>query len=115
MRIIWDENDKKFMEDIRDGKNDNNVVNVIYSLFGDDYTKDHEYAITFRIKDPLLANMFIQNMMYNQDMNFEEVTGIKIISAGYSDKYGFMDTLDNIAKYVENIKEEYNKKIDYYN
>ena len=115
MRIIWDENDKKFMEDIRDGKIDNKVIRAIYSLFGDKNTKDHEYAITFRIKDPLLANMFIQNIMYNQDMNFEEVTGIKIISTGYSDKYGFMDKLDNLVKSVENIKEEYNKKIDYYN
>lgn len=42
----------------------------------------------------------------------------KVIRAIYSlfgDKYGFMDKLDNLVKSVENIKEEYNKKIDYYN
>lgn len=113
MKIIWDENDKKFMENIRDGKYDNdNVLKSIYNLFGKD--TEREFSISFRIEDPLLANMFIQNMMYNQDMNFEEVTGMKIISAGYSDKYGFIDRLDEIINSIENIKKEYNQKLNNY-
>ena len=114
MKIIWDDNDKKFMENIRDGKYDNDadVLRAIYNLFGKD--TEREFSISFRIKDPLLANIFIQNMFYNQDMNFEEVTGMKIISAGYSDKYGFIDTLDQISNFVENIKNAYNAKLYYY-
>lgn len=114
MKIIWDENDKKFMENIRDGKynNDTDVVGAIYNLFGKD--TEREFSISFRIKDPLLANMFIQNMFYNQDMNFEEVTGMKLISAGYSDKYGFINRLNEIINSIENIKEEYNQKLNNY-
>lgn len=114
MKIVWDENDKLFIEKIRNGEYDQNteLIRAVYNLFSNN--TGYEYGITFKVTDPILANMFISNIMYNQDMNFEEVIGLKITSAGYSDKYRFIDKLDQISNLIETMKNEYNAKLDNY-
>ena len=105
MKIEWEENDLRFIEDIKQGKHD---INRLTFFTGPNPNNDQNFIIKFKVTDAVLANQFLFSIFYPHHKLVEKF-GIDIIAIGHDFEQSFKDQMkEKLIKAVDNIIDELN-------